>query len=324
MSLNGTSELSEPVAGLIGKLRKRGAKTVALQFPEGLKRKAAGVAAALREAGFEVIVSGDPCYGACDLALGMLEYADVLVHFGHAPVDERQDVICEPYPVGFDITVLEKAIPLLGGARAGLVTTVQHAHLVPVMEAFLKAHGVAVEVAGGSGRTPLPGQVLGCRFEAAKIPGADIILFVGTGRFHPTGIALATGKRVIALDPLASTAGEVTAEALLRRRFAAIEKARKASTIGILVSSKSGQNRIRLARQLAGLGGPGGNAVLVMMCEVSPGELLNLGFGAYVNTACPRLAYDDQVRFPVPVLSPPEYEILRGVRSWDEYTIDEI
>jgi len=50
----------------------------------------------------------------------------------------------------------------------------------------------------------------------------------------------------------------------------------------------------------------------------------NLGFDCYVNTACPRLAYDDQVRFPAPVLSPQEFEILCGVRTWDEYEIDEI
>lgn len=60
------------------------------------------------------------------------------------------------------------------------------------------------------------------------------------------------------------------------------------------------------------------------MQEVSPDSLLNLGYECYVNTACPRLAYDDQVRFPVPVLSPPEYEIVQGVRDWDDYIIDEI
>ena len=314
MWLNGTSEL-------IAKLRTRGAKTVALQFPEGLKRKAAETAAALREAGFEVIVSGDACYGACDLALGMLDYADVLVHFGHAPVDKRPAVICEPYSVGFDLAVLDNAIPCLKGTTTGLVTTVQHAHLIPAMEAFLKARGIAVEVAEAGGRTPLRGQVLGCSFEAAKIPGAETILFVGTGRFHAIGISLAAKKRVIALDPLAGTVEEVTGEALLRRRFAVMEKARGAKTVGIIVSSKSGQNRIGLARRLAALAP---NTALVMMCEVSPGELLNLGFGAYVNTACPRLAFDDQVRFPVPVLSPQEFEIVCGTRSWDEYAIDEI
>jgi 2-(3-amino-3-carboxypropyl)histidine synthase len=57
---------------------------------------------------------------------------------------------------------------------------------------------------------------------------------------------------------------------------------------------------------------------------VNPDELINLGFPVYVNTACPRLAFDDQSRFPVPVITPQEFEIVCGVRTWDEYTIDEI
>jgi 2-(3-amino-3-carboxypropyl)histidine synthase len=126
---------------------------------------------------------------------------------------------------------------------------------------------------------------------------------------------------VIALDPLTGTAQEVSGDALLRRRFAVIEKARGAETIGIIVSSKSGQERMALAERLSALSP---KAVVVTMREVSPDELLNLGFGCYVNTACPRLAYDDQVRFPAPVLSPQEFEILCGVRTWDEYAIDEI
>ena len=42
---------------IIRQLEERGAKTVALQFPEGLKRRAADIADALRTAGFSVIVS---------------------------------------------------------------------------------------------------------------------------------------------------------------------------------------------------------------------------------------------------------------------------
>jgi 2-(3-amino-3-carboxypropyl)histidine synthase len=313
--LNGTSDL-------IGVLKQRGAKRVALQFPEGLKRKAASCTRTLREAGFEVIISGDPCYGACDLALGALEYADVLVHFGHTPVDDRPQVIFEPYEIGFDCAVLEKALPFLSGKPTGLVTTVQHAHLIPAMEEFLHRKGIDVRVCGGgSGRTPCRGQVLGCSFTAARIEGVDQVLFVGTGHFHPVGIAISTGARVIALDPLTGTAEEVNGDALLRRRFAVMEKAKGATGVGIIVSSKSGQQRMDLARRLVPLH-PG--AVIVLMQEVSPAELLNLGFACYVNTACPRLAYDDQVRFPVPVLSPQEFEILCGKRSWEEYAIDEI
>ena len=316
MSLNGTSDLTE-------KLKKRGAHKVALQFPEGLKRQAADIVAGLKEAGFEVIVSGDPCYGACDLALDTVAFgdADVLVHFGHAPVDERENVIFEPWTVDFDVSVLENALPLLTEKTVGLVTTIQHAHLVPAMEAYLSSHGHDVRVAEGAGRTPLRGQVLGCSFTAAKSTRAAEILFIGTGVFHPIGIALATKARVIALDPLTGTAQEVSADTLLRRRFAVMEKARGARSTGIIVSTKSGQQRRALAERLATLA-PG--AVIVTMREVNPDELLNLGFDCYVNTACPRLAYDDQVRFKKPVLSPQEFEILCGVRAWDDYTIDEI
>ena len=314
MLLNGTSDLIE-------RLKKRGAHRVALQFPEGLKRRSAELVVSLKDAGFEVLVSGDPCYGACDLALDTLRHADVLVHFGHAPVDEQPQVIFEPWNIVFDVTVLEKSLPSLKGTVIGLVTTVQHAAQVPAMQAFLQTRGITAIVAEGSGRTPIRGQVLGCSFTAAKISGVDEILFVGTGLFHPTGIAIATGARVIALDPLTGTAQEVSGEALMRRRFAVMERARGARTIGIIVSTKSGQQRMGLARRLARLSE---NAVIVTMREVTPDELLNLGYPCYVNTACPRLAYDDQVRFPVPVLSPQEFEILCGTRTWEEYAIDEI
>src|SRR5665647_65402 len=314
MWLNGTSDLIE-------RLKKKGAKRIALQFPEGLKRQAIPVVAALKDAGFEVIVSGDPCYGACDLALYTLSFADVLVHFGHAPVDEQPQVIFEPWQIGFDVAVLENALPFLNGKHIGLVTTVQHVHLVPAMEGFLMAKGITTSVAEGCRRTPNRGQVLGCSFAAARASGAEEILFIGTGLFHPVGVALATHARVIALDPLSGSAQEVTGDALMRRRFAVMEKARAAKNVGIIVSTKNGQQRMDLARRLASLSP---TAVIVTMREVHPDELLNLGFACYVNTACPRLAYDDQVRFPVPVLSPQEFEILCGVRTWATYTIDEI
>jgi 2-(3-amino-3-carboxypropyl)histidine synthase len=313
--------LSNVTSDLIHQLKAKGAKVVALQFPAGLKRRAAEYTRELKAAGFDVIISGDPCYGACDLSLDTLDHADVLVHIGHAPVDNQERVIFVPYEMDFDVTVLEKALPLLKGTTPGLVTTVQHVHLIPAIEAFLKGRGINVQVADGSGRTPCRGQVLGCCFTTARDTGADEILYVGTGLFHPIGIALATKARVIALDPLTGIASEVSGETLMRRRFAVIEKARGAKSVGIIVSTKGGQARMALAQRLAALSP---DAVIVTMKEVSPDELLNLGFGAYVNTACPRLAYDDQIRFPVPVLSPQEFEILCGTRDWENYTIDEI
>lgn len=311
---------SIPVADIARRLHGRRAKRVAIQLPAGLKRQAFPLAKALRAEGFEVIVSGDPCYGACDLALGAASLADVLVHFGHTPVEDREDVLYEIVGGDFDPEVLDAALPLLTRSRIGLVTTVQHAHLVDPMIRMLARHGIDASVAPGGKRAPLRGQVLGCSFLAARIPEIDEILYVGTGLFHPTGVQLATGARVVALDPYTREAVLVDASRMLRRRFALMEKARGAGSYGVIVSTKSGQQRRGLAEQLAALSE---NAVLVAMTEVSPDELLNLGFEVYVNTACPRLAYDDQARFPVPVISPAEFEIICGVRDFDAYRIDE-
>ena len=82
------------------------------------------------------------------------------------------------------------------------------------METFLKERGVDVRVGKGTGRTPHRGQVLGCCFTTAKETGAEEILFVGTGLFHPIGISLATRTRVIAFDPLAGIAGSLLAHSV--------------------------------------------------------------------------------------------------------------
>jgi 2-(3-amino-3-carboxypropyl)histidine synthase len=309
------------ISELIDRLKEKEVRRVALQFPAGLKRQSIGIAAGLRDAGFEVIISGDPCYGACDLALDLLEWADLLVHFGHTPVMFHPGVMYEPWPVDFDISSVETALPYLREDRIGLLTTVQHTHLIPGITAFLRSKGIEAVVSEGNGRTPFPGQVLGCSYQAARIEGINEFLFIGTGVFHPVGVSLATGVRVIALDPFTGTAGEVNPDRFLRKRFALIEKARNAQNFGVIFSQKSGQCRRHLAEELAALSC---DAFLVSMREVSPDEMLNLGFECYINTACPRLSYDDQIRFPVPVLAPAEFEILCGKRSWDDYRIDEI
>jgi 2-(3-amino-3-carboxypropyl)histidine synthase len=309
------------ISDLSGRLHARGARVVALQFPAGLKRRSVAVATALEKEGFFIIISGDPCYGACDLSLDLLEYADVLVHFGHTPLVMHPDIFYEPCPVDFDVKVIHRALPFFSGKTIGLVTTAQHTWKLDEVARELRSLGFTAVIRPGEGRTPEPGQVLGCTFSAARIPGVSEILFIGTGFFHPLGIRLATGSRVVALDPLTGEASLVDADRFLRKRHALMEKARHAMAFGIIVSRKPGQNRYALARRLTSLGR---TAFLVFMDEVSPAGLLDLGFPAYVNTACPRLAYDDQIRFPVPVLSPSEFEILCGLRSWEEYCMDEI
>jgi len=312
-----------PYTEILSEIKKRNCKKVAIQLPEGLKRFAPELTAELKKNGIKVIVSGDPCWGACDLALDAAQDADCLIHLGHTPVTPQKNVIYIPYRKDIDLKVLEKAAEQLKSySTVGITTTIQHAHETKLIAEELKRQGVNAVIGEGLSRTPEAGQVLGCTYAAAKNAHAEANLFVGTGVFHAIGVSLATGKPTFALDPYGDgTMQEVSADRLLRKRFAQIEKAKNAKNFGILLSNKTGQNRKELAEHLAGLHE---NTAIILIREISEMELRNLGFDAYVNTACPRLALDDQARFPVPILSPAEFEIVLGLRSWENYEIDEI
>jgi len=306
---------------LLEKIKESGAETVALQFPEGLKRKAFLFSEQLKKEGYRVLISGNPCWGACDLDLEILGRADILIHFGHAPVGDFERVIYEPYFQEIDTGSLEKVLPHLSSGKLSVVTTVQHAPQTDEIIEFFRSNGYSCTTGKTSERTPYRGQVLGCTYSAAKNTGADEILYIGTGVFHAIGVKLATGVKVTAFDPVTGIIQTIDESKMLRIRFAKIEKARSADKTAIIVSTKSGQIREELAERLHTLSD---KADIVYLKEITPDALLNLGYDCYVNTACPRLAYDDNVRFPAPLLSPEEYEILLGVREWEDYEIDEI
>ncbi|MCK4492332.1 MAG: diphthamide synthesis protein [Candidatus Altiarchaeales archaeon] len=71
---------------VVDELNSRGARFVALQFPEGLKEYALKIAGEVEEeTNAKVIVIIDPSYGACDTKDNEMERlgVDLLIHFGH-------------------------------------------------------------------------------------------------------------------------------------------------------------------------------------------------------------------------------------------------
>ena len=71
----------------------RGARLVALQLPEGLKRRALELVDGIEAA--TDVVSADPCYGACDLIDGQLEPlgVDLVVHVGHTAMGDTPPLL---------------------------------------------------------------------------------------------------------------------------------------------------------------------------------------------------------------------------------------
>lgn len=317
---------------VVKQIKEFKAKTVGLQFPEGLKVKAVEVAGEIEDkTGSTIIISADPCYGACDVAdVDMEGLVDVMVHFGHRPLPINYNIPVIFVDARSQMDVFEcigNAISLLEGyTKIGLVTTTQHLHLLDEIAEFLELNGKQILTVEGSGTTR--GQVLGCNFSAIKDIDAEAFLYVGSGNFHALGIKLFTNKPVIIADPYLGEARDIEefSDRIMRIRFARIAKAMEAEKFGIIVSSKKGQERLELAiRMRKLLESMDRRGFILLMDDVSPGLLLPyMDLDAFVMTACPRIAIDDSKMYKKPLLTPQELEIVLGIRKWDEYEMDEI
>jgi 2-(3-amino-3-carboxypropyl)histidine synthase len=277
------------------------------------------------------ILSADPCYGACDLALDETKHlnVDLMVHYGHSAFQSKTEatVVHVEARSCLDVnSAVKKALPLIKNLRRiGLATTAQHVHRLSDAKRILTESGRQAFLGRASGRVKHDGQVLGCDFSTAKAVADEVdgFLFIGGGDFHPLGLALTTGKPVVTADPYLNKARRV--DSLLRRalkqRWAAICKAREAATIGVIVGLKSGQLNLEKAFEIKReIEKHGKKAVILCMREITPDNIAPLYMlDALIDTACPRIAIDDASKFRQPILTLDEAEVMLGRRSWEDH-----
>lgn len=285
-----------------------------------------------------MIVSADPCFGACDVVNYELKNLDVdcVVHIGHTEISGVENYWIPTLFVNaestLDVTkVVEKALSFLEGTKIGLVTTAQHLHTLDSVNSLLQKHGLEPFIGDGDERISMKGQILGCNFSAGtKIAEhVDCYLFIGSGMFHPVGLSMSTRKPVIAADPYTNSVMKQEIEDMknnmLRQRYGAILACRNARKFGILIGLKRGQQRIKLAHELQKmLDFVGKQSLLITQSEFSPLALQGLDLDCYISTACPRIAIDDYLQYKKPIVTPVELEIALGRRLWETYVFDEI
>ena len=172
--------------------------------------------------------------------------------------------------------------------KVGLVSTIQFLHNLPSIKRQLtKEYKTAI----------IGGQIIGCNFsKAAKIKNkVDCFLFIGTGEFHPLGLAFDINKPIYILNPISLTLTKISkyeVEAYKKRRKGAYLKFLTAKNIGILVTTKQGQsqlnNAIALKNKLKDK-----SVYLFLTDTLDINQLENFPFiDAWVNTACPRIIED--------------------------------
>ena len=330
-----------PVAGVFADLGApfwealagRAPRSVALQVPAGLVRDAARLARTIADrTGARVTLLNRACFGACDgPATDESNGADVVVTLGHSPIPnvrlavptlfvEMRQPPADPEPMADRIAA--SGIP----RRLGLVASVQHLDLVEPLRALLASRGFQVPSARGDRRLAYAAQALGCNYSSSEAiaPQVEGFLFLGTGRFHPVGLALATAKPVWSLDPIQGTLEPpIDRERLLAQRLLTVARARDAKRWGILISSFPGQHRPAMAEALRRRAEAAGReAVPIVFQRLFPADLLGRDLDAYVNTACPRIATDDGASYERPILTPPEFLMALGELPMAEYRFD--
>ncbi len=314
-------------------IRGRGFHSVALQLPEGLKIRATEISDRLSEdLGIDVFILGYPCYGACDLFTGYRDYAEALVHFGHSPIPnlpQDENVLYIEARANVEVDDALKAhideIP----QKVGLLASVQYVHLLPKAKSLLESAGKTVFIGTGDSRICYPGQVLGCNCSSALAVNDDVdgYLFLGEGDFHPLAVAFGAPRKLLILNPITGELRNLDdkRDRMLRKRFAAICVAQDAQKFLVIVCGKIGQRRSEAADAIIGkLNAAGKTVYRLVTDEINPATLISYQVDAYVNTACPRIAMDDSVRYEHPMLTIPEAEIVLGLRTWEDYVFDSI
>lgn len=303
-------------------VRRRGAKVVVIQAPDGLKSELNGLYRALAEAGACPVISADPCYGGCDLALpeASLLGADLLVQIGHSRFDDAAGRVPVLYVEARHLpgigSLSEKAASRLkegGVKRVGLLTNIQHRAYLGELRRGLEAAGLETAVDEATG-----GLVLGCRVEAARsLEGkVDAFLYLGGGDFHALGAAMAVEKEVYIADPYRDEVRE-TGELKRRtmaKRWWAIAEAAKAKKFAVVMVAKSGQFQMGAAERLReALEAKGREAYMLVADEVNWERLAAFGFvEAFIITGCPRIALDNRDGFNRPLLNEDDaHELLK-------------
>ncbi|MBT3583251.1 hypothetical protein HN924_00490 [Candidatus Woesearchaeota archaeon] len=182
----------------------------------------------------------------------------------------------------------------------GLFTTVQHIGEFEKAKDFLEKNNVKILTGKSKKSVSCQGpcsfytsQILGCDASAAKNLNVDSYVYIGTGEFHPIAIALETDKSVFKLNPITRRLEQISQQdkrKFLARKAARLDKLNHSKKIGIILSTKPGQYKPKLAEKL---NKKFKNSYVFISDMITASDLLNFpDIDCWINTACPRLIED--------------------------------
>ena len=271
---------------------------------------------------------GDVTYGACCIddytarALG----CDLLIHYAHScliPVDVTKIKTLYVFvDISIDATHLLASLErnFQSGKTIAMVGTIQFNATLHSVKATLERAGFKILIPQ---IMPLSkGEILGCTSPRLPEAAADLILYLGDGRFHLES-AMIHNPTIPAYryDPYSRklTHEKYEHEEMYDLRRQAIASAKKATRWGLILGSLGRQgnpNTMTLIEKI--LDAQGIPYIQILLSEIFPGKLALMDdIECWVQIACPRLSIDWGYAFPRPLLTP--YEALVALNAKEDW-----
>jgi 2-(3-amino-3-carboxypropyl)histidine synthase len=321
---------------VVHKLKEINAKRILLQLPDGLKPHIFDYYTELSK-NFQVIVSSSGFYGACDTGtMDEWRNVDAIVQLGHTEIPNinyKVPVIFEEYIHedlrNFDDLNIEE-LRTKKYKNIGVAYSIQYRESATKLKEFLESVGFNVSIGKHDGRLKYDGQLLGCNFSPLHSldQWVDCHIVVSTGVFHSLGAQLSTEKEVFVLDmsePFQLRSMKAEADRHIRRRYANMARALSAKKFVVVVDTKIGQHRMKLANlMMKEIEEMGRQGVIVFSNESSPVEFENMMADCIIFTGCPRVATDDFDRYKSPILTAQEFNMIFKKKGNGKYIMDEI
>lgn len=308
-------------------VRKRSAKRVCLQMPEGLLIYSLVIADILEQfCHCEVLVMGDVSYGACcidDYTARALD-CDFIVHYGHSclvPIDITEIKVLYIFvTIAIDekhlVNTLRKNFDQ--GSRLAVFGTVQFNPAIHSIKTKLEspAEGEKLLYAIPPQTMPLSrGEVLGCTSARLDASQYDAMVYIGDGRFHLES-AMIHNPSIPAYryDPYSRkfTREGYDQKQMVSVRNEAVAVAKKAQKIGLVLGALGRQGNPTTVQNLEKeLRAHGKTVVKIILSEIFPKKLAMFDdIDAFVQVACPRLSIDWGYAFTKPLLTPYEAMVM--------------
>jgi len=189
-------------------------------------------------------------------------------------------------------------------AKIALFATVQFIDSIGAIKKQIEGAGKKVLLLKPK-HSKYEGQLLGCGIE--KFSGRfDAFLYVGDGNFHPMALMLKNDKPVFTFNPYTGQFRQMDgseAKRIQGRVKAALAKFHSADNVGVILSTKPGQARWKEAFGLEKKF-PDKKFYYIVFDTIDFSQMENFSFcEVFVNTACPRIGYDDALRMEKKIIN---------------------